>query len=73
MVVTEKFPALKVLEDDVLPKLKDEYNRGLCLVAAICIILHALLGRSSVSEIIRYNKMFDHPSMDVEWLPLEEH
>ena len=63
MVGTEKFPALKVLEDGVLPKRKDDYNGGLGLVTAIGIILCDLLGRSTVSEITRYNKMFDHSSM----------
>jgi hypothetical protein len=66
MVGTEKFPELKVLEDGVLPKEKDEYNCGIGLVAAIGIILRDLLGRSTVSEITRYNKVFDHSSMHVE-------
>ena len=66
MVGTEKFPALKVLKDAVLPKQKDNYNCGIGFVAAIGIILRDLLGRSTVPEITRYNKMFDHSSMDVE-------
>ena len=35
MVGTEKFPALKVIEDGVLPNQKDDYNCGIGLVAAI--------------------------------------
>jgi hypothetical protein len=66
MVGTEKFPALKVLKDAVLPKQKDNNNCGIGFVAAIGIILRDLLGRSTVPEITRYNKMFDHSSMDVE-------
>ncbi len=73
MVGTEKFPALKVLEDGVLPRQTDEYNCGICLVAAIGIILRDVLGKSAVvSEITRYNKMFDHSSMHVEKSSTEE-
>ncbi len=72
MVGSEKFPAIKVLEYGVLPKQKDEYNCGIGLVAAIGIILRDLLGRSTVSEITRYNKMFDHSSMHVEKTSTEE-
>ena len=72
MVGTEKFPALKVLKDGVLPKQKDEYNCGIGLVAAICIILCDVLGRSTVSEITRYNKMFDQFSMHVKKSSTEE-
>jgi hypothetical protein len=72
MVGTEKFPALKVLKDGVLPKQKDEYNCGVGIVAAIGFILHDILGRSTVSEITRYNKIFDHSSMHVEKASMEE-
>ncbi len=73
MVGTEKFPAIKVLEDGVLRKQKDEYYYGIGLVAAICIILRDVLGRSIVSEITRYNKMFDHSSMHVKKSSTEEY
>jgi hypothetical protein len=41
-------------------------------VAAIDIILRDLLGRSTASEITRYNEMFDHSSMYVEKSSAEE-
>ncbi len=72
MVSTEKFSALKVLKDGALRKQKDEYNCGIGLVAAIGIILRNFLGRSTVSEITRYNKMFDHSSMHVKKSSTEE-
>ncbi len=53
---------------DVLTEQKDEYNCGIGLVAAI----GDVLGRSTASEITRYNKMFDHSSMHVEKSSTEE-
>ncbi len=72
VVATKSFPNLRVLEDGVVPEQKDDYNCIIGLVAAIGNILCNLLGRSCVSKIKRYIKMFDHSSIHVKKSP-EEH
>jgi hypothetical protein len=60
---TEKFPALRVLDDGVLPRQDDDHSCGIGLIAAIAIILRDIIGTDNGAT--RYNEMFRRDCMQV--------
>jgi hypothetical protein len=59
---TIKFPALRVLDNGVLPLQDDAHSCGIGLIVAIGIVLRVIIGTDNYGG-TRYNKMFRHDCM----------
>jgi hypothetical protein len=61
---SKTFPALRVLENGVLPLQNDDHSCGIGLIAAIAIILRDIIGKDNCGT--DYNKMFSREHMEVK-------
>jgi hypothetical protein len=62
---TKKFPALRVLDNGVLPLQDDAHSCGIGIIAAIGIILRVIIGIDNDGG-TRYNKMFRRDCMEIK-------
>ncbi|KAI2503366.1 hypothetical protein MHU86_11086 [Fragilaria crotonensis] len=63
---TNTFPALRVLDNDVLPLQEDGHNCGIGVIAAIAIILRDIIGTYDISVAGAYNQMFRRNRMEIQ-------
>jgi len=61
---TNTFPALRVLDNDVLPLQEDGHSCGIGVIAAIAIILRDIIGTQD--GVAAYNEMFRRDRMEIQ-------
>ncbi|KAI2501433.1 hypothetical protein MHU86_13023 [Fragilaria crotonensis] len=61
---TNTFPALRVLDNDVLPLQEDGHSCGIGIIAAIAIILRDIIGTQD--GVAAYNEMFRRDRMEIQ-------